>query len=119
VPGNVQERFTAPPVPAAEAADVVLDVAKYGLSVPTSVAVKPVTACGFKKSFADSENLPACFDIFQSPILYADKSPKTNHVFAATFIAVATDPTALNLSPGVFIIVTPVPAANAAPVPFA
>ena len=36
----------------------------YARPVPTFVAVPIVGALGCKKSFADSENLPACFDIF-------------------------------------------------------
>jgi hypothetical protein len=42
----------------------------YGLDVPTSVAAPIVGLFGCKKSFADSENLPACFDIFYSPLSF-------------------------------------------------
>lgn len=44
--GSVQDRVTDAPVPAADAADVVFAVAKYGRFVPTSVAVKDVTSNG-------------------------------------------------------------------------
>lgn len=50
--GRVQVKLTAPPVPAAEAADVVFAVAKYGLSVPTFVAESPATWFGCRKSLA-------------------------------------------------------------------
>ena len=49
VPGCVQERLAAAPVPSADAADVVFAVAKNGLEVPTSDAVKLVTSAGSKK----------------------------------------------------------------------
>lgn len=44
--GTANVKVTAPPVPAALAAEVVLAVAKYGLLVPTSVAPDITTASG-------------------------------------------------------------------------
>ena len=56
--GNVQDRLAAPPVPAADAAEVVLAFSKYGREVPTFVAVKPVTALGSKKLSCAEDLIP-------------------------------------------------------------
>ena len=68
--GKVQERVTAPPVPEADAADVVLAVARYGRFVPTSVAVKEVTLSGCKKLSCAEDLIPLpLIAIFVTPFL--------------------------------------------------
>ena len=67
--GNVQERSTAPPVPEADAAEVVLAVARYVRLVPTSVAVKEVTLSGCKKLSCAEDLIPLplvaiCYSLF-------------------------------------------------------
>ena len=72
--GELQDKLTDPPVPLADASDVVFAVARYGLFVPTFVAVRLLTASGCKKSFACCECLPNfLFAILLS--YYADRSP--------------------------------------------
>lgn len=65
VDGAVQETVTAAPTP--EDGKDVDAVAVYGLPVPTSVAVSPLTSPGAKKSFCCCDFLPALLLILHHP----------------------------------------------------
>lgn len=80
--GRFQVSDAAAPVPAADAADVVLAVPKYGLLVPTSVTDRSVIANGSKKSLDCAECLPALLlisypirHIYYTIFFYAVRSP--------------------------------------------
>jgi len=119
--GSVQDNVTDPPVPAAEAAEVVLAVAKYGRFVPTSVAVKDVT---FNGAGAPDPLIPVFLPVAIFPlsfysisnIYYADKSPRSTQVFAALLNNVAEDHLSLRFAPGVLLKVTNGPVNVTAPV---
>jgi len=78
-PEDVHETVKAPPVPLAEAAEVVFADARYGLDVPTSVTDNDVTGFGAKKSFDAWDFFPIFFPaaifLFSYFYNYAVRSP--------------------------------------------